>query len=173
MICFDTGPLIWGIQKKAKLQQKDMIPRTEAYLKHLSEKKKRIMIPAPVLGEYLAGFKNKKDRDKQRLLIENIFYVPSFDAHTSAIFADIVNDRNLIKSIKEEFKEVRQSLRIDAQIIAIAIAQEAECIITHDPHFIKLAEGRISVKEVPIIYTQQELFETRKKRVSRIRITKK
>ena len=43
---------------------------------------------------------------------------------------------------------------IDAQIIAIAIVNHAEKIISHDTNLMKLANQKIVVEEVPVIQAQ-------------------
>ena len=52
----------------------------------------------------------------------------------------------------------RSHIRIDAQIAAIAIAQNAEEIISHDPHMRTVAQNRIPVIELPDI-PEQGRFE--------------
>lgn len=156
MICFDTGPLIWGIQGKAREGQEEMVERTQRYIKHLSEKKVEIVLPAPVVGEYLMGF-DEADRKKQIQLINEVFRVPSFDMRAAVIAAELQSNLNVIKEIRESTGVGRAQLQIDAQVVAIAIANQAEKIITNDNHFKNLAQGRIEVTEVPSVHTQMDL----------------
>ncbi len=156
MICFDTSPVIWGVQGKAKPDQAYMVERTKRYIRYLDEKKTRIMIPAPVLFEYLLHF-NQKEQEEQRRTIEKHFIVPSFDIHACELAAELQGNTQLIQEIISTGDLDKIKVRTDAQIIAIAIVNQAEKIISHDPHFKTLAQGRIAIEEVPVIHTQMEL----------------
>jgi predicted nucleic acid-binding protein len=63
----------------------------------------------------------------------------------------------LFKRILASGEVDKIKLRTDAQIIATAIVNQAEKIISHDPDFTKIAQGRISVEEVPNIQTQMDI----------------
>lgn len=54
-ICFDTTPVIWGIREDADDGDFHMIERTKKYIKKISEDGYAIMIPSPVVAEYLVG----------------------------------------------------------------------------------------------------------------------
>ena len=160
MICFDTHVLIWGVQKTAKPGQEYLVERTLRYIRHLDQQNKQIMIPAPVVGEYLSHF-NGSDLTKQKELIQRYFFVPSLDFHAAAIQAEIEGDRGLLKRIRSGSGLDRQQLRVDSQIIAVALANKAEKIISHDPHMRELAQGRIEIEEIPEITEQMPLpFES-------------
>ena len=158
MICFDTSPVIWGVQGAAKTSQQRMIDRTRRYIRFLATENERIMVPAPVLMEYLVAFKSN-EQDHQRQLIEQNFFVPSFDIPAALVAAQLLGNRALIKAIQKTEKVNPQSLRIDAQIIAIAIVHGASKIISNDPHFSKLADGKIIIQDVPDIQDQGEMFD--------------
>ena len=160
MICFDTHVLIWGVQKTAKAGQEHLVERTQRYIRHLDQQNKQIMIPAPVVGEYLSHF-NGSDLTKQKELIQRYFFVPSLDIHAAMIQAEIEGDRDLLKHIRSGSGLRRQQLRVDSQIIAVALANKAEKIISHDPHMRELAQGRIKIEEIPEITEQMPLpFES-------------
>jgi hypothetical protein len=50
-------------------------------------------------------------------------------------------------------------VRIDILILAVAIVNGAEKIVTCDPHFRRLAQGRIEVIDVPEEVEPGTLFE--------------
>lgn len=156
MICFDTGPLIWGIQGRASDGQEEMVQRTQRYIKYLSEKNAEIALPAPVVAEYLLGFE-VVERTKQIQLINKVFRVPSFDMQAAVIAAELEGNKRVIGEIRESTGLGKNELRIDAQVVAIAIANQAEKIITNDGHFKDLAQGRIEVVEVPSIQMQMDI----------------
>ena len=153
MICFDTMTIIWGVQGAAKESQSDMVNRTKRYIQHLAEKNEKIMIPTPALTEYLVGFP-PEEQIKQRQVIERNFIVPSFDIAAVGVAAELLGNTEVIQEMRKkgEYDKIRVS--IDAQIIAIAIVNQAEKIISHDPNLMKLANKRIVVEEVPVIHTQ-------------------
>lgn len=153
MICFDTSPIIWGVQGEAKSTQSDMVIRTKRYIKYLADKKERIMIPTPALTEYLLHFP-PEEQQKQRQIIEGSFIVPAFDIHASVVAAELLGNTELVQNIVAKGDIDKIKVRTDAQIIATAIVNQAQKIISHDPDFRKLAQKRITVEEVPIIQTQ-------------------
>ena len=69
MICFDKQILIWGVQGTNHPDQASMIERTPRYIAHLERVKEQVMIPAPVLAEYLVGFE-PADHERQLASLE-------------------------------------------------------------------------------------------------------
>jgi hypothetical protein len=122
----------------------------------LDQNNERVMIPAPVVGEYLVGF-NGEALAAQKNLIQRYFFVPSLDFHAATIQAEIEGDRDLMRQIQAESGLERQQLRVDSQIIAIALVNHAEKIISHDPHMRNLAGKRIRVEEIPDVVEQMPL----------------
>jgi len=148
VICFDTHVLIWAVQGEAKTGQEHLVERAKKYIRHLTQQNEQVMIPAPVVGEYLVHF-NGDDLAKQKDLIQRNFFVPSLDIHAAAMQAEIEGDRNILKRIQADHGLGRQELRVDSQIIAVALVNRAEKIISHDPHMRELAKDRIKVEEIP------------------------
>jgi predicted nucleic acid-binding protein len=157
MICFDTAPVIWGVQGAARPSQVLMIERTKRYIVHLEKTGQRIMIPSPVLAEYLLGFE-PDEQDRQSQILEQSFFIPALDIPAARLAARLQSQTELLKSIRKDHSIDRQSLRVDAMIIAIAVVNKAERIITGDPHMGKLTRGMMEVVEVPDIAHQPELF---------------
>jgi len=155
MICFDTSPVIWGVQAVARSQQSDMVEQMQAFLRYLQREKIRIMVPTPVVFEYLVPF-DQTERAKQLEVMERLFIMPSFDIKASLIAADLMGGKKAIDSAQQQGGR-RQEIRIDAQIVAIALANGAEKIISHDPHVKTIAQNRIPVEKVPIIEEQAEM----------------
>lgn len=160
MVCFDTGPLIWGIQQRAHSSQQVMVDRTRRYIQHLSEENKRIMIPAPVMAEYLAGFSDEVERETQAQLLQKVFFIASFDVKAAQIAAEIESNRTLVKQVRDEHRLNNAQISTDIQIISIAVANSAEVIVAQDGQFEKLSQGRIIVIDVPSISEQLPLFRS-------------
>ncbi len=63
------------------------------------------------------------------------------------------------KTIREAAAIPKQTFKVDVQIVAVAIANGSDVIVTNDfEAFRKIAQNRIRVSEVPNIPEQQELF---------------
>jgi predicted nucleic acid-binding protein len=155
-LCFDTSILIWGVREEATSGQEHMIERTKKYIAYLDDNDQRVMIPAPVLAEYLVGSKSPAERGAERQVIERRFRVPSLDAPSAQLAAEL-QDADNIRIILAGNKDLdRYRLRIDALIVAIAIIHGAERIISNDPHLKTLAGGKIEVTPVPEISVQGE-----------------
>jgi len=156
MICFDTSPIIWGVQGRAHPTQEHMVDRTKRYIKYLAERKEQIMIPAPAMTEYLMRFK-VEEQERQRQIIQRNFIVPAFDVRASVLAAELLGNTELVQKIIASGDLDKIKVKTDAQIIATAIVNQADKIISHDPDFAKLAQGRISVEEVPVIHMQMDI----------------
>jgi len=156
MICFDTHVLIWGVQGVARNGQEHLVAKAKQYIRHLDAKHERIMVPAPVVGEYLIGF-DDKDRDAQQELLQRLFFVPALDMHAATVQAKIEGNKELLRELRDRFGLDRQQIRIDAQILAVAIVNNADRVISHDPHMLILAQGRVAVGELPDIHEQMNL----------------
>ena len=105
------------------------------------------VISSRILSEYLVPF-NPTERIKQAEAIGRFFMIAPFDTVASIIAAELVGNKELLKDLQEKGAD-RQKLKIDTFIVGIAIAQNAERIISHDPHLKRIAQDRISVEEVP------------------------
>lgn len=156
MICFDTPAVIWGVRGVASPGQEGMISRTKKYIKYLEPKKEKIMIPAPALAEYLMGCETPQQRAAEAAEIERHFMVPAFDARAAHKAGEIYN-KDLEKAIRAS-GGCHQCLRTDIMIIAVAIVNNADKIVTSDSHFLRLAHGLITVIEVPELDEQSEFF---------------
>jgi predicted nucleic acid-binding protein len=156
MICLDTHVLIWVIQGKARKGQERLVAKAKQFIRHLEIQGKRVMIPAPVVGEYLVPF-DEKERPTQLDLITRLFFVPALDVHAAAVQAQLEGNKDLLREIKDAYGLDRQQIRVDAQILAVAIVNSAEKVVSYDPHMPRLAQGRIAVEELPDIHEQMNM----------------
>jgi predicted nucleic acid-binding protein len=112
----------------------------------------KVMVPAPVLAEYLVGATATELHEMA--VFEMGFQVPPFDAPAAKITAELPRDTDLIKTIKKEQRVGHQCVKTDAMIIAIAISRSADRIVTSDNDFLvleRLAKGKISISRIPEI----------------------
>ncbi len=160
MICFDTQILIWGIQGASRPDQSNMVGRTQRYIDQLDRDGERVMIPAPALAEYLAGF-DVDGQERQLQILERSFLIPSLDAPAAALAARILAQRELIRDLSRDHNVRRQELKVDVLIVATAIVHQADTLVSEDPHIRQLvaASGRtIKVIGVPDVSSPGPLF---------------
>ena len=158
MICLDTMILIWGLQRKAAPNYQHLVERTQRYLKHLDEENETLMIPSPVVAEYLQGF-DAAGRAKQIATLQRSFFIPSFDLPSAALSAELTERADAGK-LRQNSEESRPALKVDVQIAAIAIIHGATQIVTHNIRDFKtIVGGRIQVTEVPDIAEPGRLFD--------------
>src|SRR5271157_5141374 len=100
MICLDTPILIWGVRGFASRNQEHEITRAERYIRWLRLKNEKVMIPTPVLAEYLVGATATELHHGE--IFEMGFEMPPFDVPAAKITADLMRDTDLIKTIEKE-----------------------------------------------------------------------
>jgi predicted nucleic acid-binding protein len=152
MICLDTPVLIWGVRGFASRGQEHEIANAERYIRWLKLKEYEVIIPAPVLAEYLVG-ESATDLH-EGTIFETGFQIAPFDVPAAMIAAELTRDIDLIKSIKKEEGVSHQCIKTDIMIAAIAIHRKAEKIITSDRGFEvfrKLVAKQIAVGPIPKI----------------------
>ena len=112
------------------------------------------MIPAPVIAEYFAGASETELEESE--ILKRGFEIPVLDL-PSAILAARLQRGGVAEAIRDEFGIGRQQIRVDAFIVAIAIVNGADSIVTNDVKaFRKLASGLIIIDGV----TEPNLFRT-------------
>lgn len=169
LIAIDTQILVWGVQGRSHSTQKGMIARAKAYFDELVKKDARIIIPTPVAWEYVCWFPIA-EQNEQWAILSRRFRLAPFDLRAAQIAAVIERQRlngKVSKKAKRSPTEAeigdltRQQVKVDVQILAIAIAVGAESIITDDSnHFLPLAVDQpIQVVDLHAIEVQTELFE--------------
>lgn len=158
IICFDTNMMIWGVRGVASPGQEEMVVRAKRYLEFLEKNKHKVIIPAPVLAEYLV-FYGDDAREQQEPELERQFRVMPFDYRAAKIAARIAHDRRRLQALQEELGEARQAIGVAVQIVAIAAANKADLLIAHDGGLRKLAEGIVTAVDIPSVETQATMFE--------------
>lgn len=152
--CLDTHYLIWGVQRQAKDSQHDMVERTRAFLCYLEKQRVRIIIPAPVLWEFLSGIPPERRPDTLELLQRSWRIVP-FDAMAAVIAADLWSG---LPSPPSMDPGERVRMKVDLQIIATAIRHGADIVFSEEKRMRGYAQGRIEVSEMVAIPVQSLLF---------------
>ena len=150
LVVFDTHILIWGVQKTARQEQKDMISKTERFFKHLDDNHAKVLIPSVVLSEFLMPIPAAEMGTYLQKFEEKFMVIP-YDAMAALEFAKIWQSKqedDTIQVLRHEGFS-KHHLKVDSMIVATAINQKATCIYSHDSGLNKLASGYIAVKEIP------------------------
>lgn len=164
MICFDTTPLIWGMQDTDPDPAMQMnIERTKAYLAFLAEQKEQIIIPTPVLAEYLVKIP-AEDHVNHITQLRDLFLVYPFDERAASLAA-LLRTQTTFRSVVDQisinhnmsFESARQIVKVDAMIVAIAVTRGASKLITDDKGMRALACDLIEAIPVPHIDRQLKL----------------
>lgn len=125
LIILDTNALITLLMKdKDQAEYKNLV----AFLNQA--KQFSIALPMPVISEFIAGDDNEA-RSFSLLKPNSKFKNLDFDAKAALNAAKVYRDyRNLPKNRKSQ--DPRQKVKVDIQIIGIALANNATAIISHD-----------------------------------------
>lgn len=150
MICLDTLPLIWGVQGAGRPSQSHMVERTRGYLRDLETRGQSVLIPAPVLYEYLLNFPPEAQKE-QLVILQRQFIVGSLDLRAACLAAELQARYGAaqLKATRSELGLGKQEVKIDFMILAIAIVNKAEVVISEDLQMPKFAQGQIMVTGVP------------------------
>lgn len=125
LIILDTNALITLL----------MTNKNEAEFKNLNtflkqNEKLSIALPMPVISEFIAGDDNEA-RSLSLLKPNSKFKNLDFDAKAALIAAKIYRDYRQLPQ-KQKSQEPRQKVKVDIQIIGIALANNATFIVSHD-----------------------------------------
>lgn len=125
MIILDTNALITLLTKdKDQAEYKNLV----AFLKQ--GKNSSMALPMPAISEFIAGDDNEA-RSLSLLKSNSKFKNLDFDAKAALSAAKVYRDyRNLPKNRKSQ--DPRQKVKVDIQILGIALANNATAIISHD-----------------------------------------
>jgi len=146
IVCVDTHVLIWGVKKDASSSQYFMIERTINFLHWLQNEGQTVIVPAPVLGEFLMRIpQNETDNISRE--IQSRFIVLPYDAVAAALFAKIWqnNKNNGMPSGGAD----REKIKTDSMIVAIAVANKASIMYSEDLGLQKFAKGFIETRDIP------------------------
>jgi len=148
MIVFDTTTIILSIDPNAKppIDPSTGRPvekckeRIDHLIDTLNKSKTRILIPTPVLSEFLVKAGNEKAKFQSEFLGSKNFIVGDFDS-VAAIELAYLEDSDLKSNRKVDGLTSKAKVKFDRQIMAIAKVKRADTIYTDDGDLAKLAEN--------------------------------
>lgn len=157
-MCLDTQILIWGIQKQASAGQEELIERAAYLIQALEKQKAAILIPTPVVTEFLMGTPSE-DHSNVLAVLNRRFQIAPFDAASAVLAAKLWQQWKKGPLSPEPWMKGlgREKLKFDCQLVAIAIVHRADCLYSHDNGVPKIAQDLIPVLQVPPITGQQGL----------------
>lgn len=159
LVCLDTQILIWGIQGYSRLSQQDMIPKAQAFIRHLEDQKHHVMIPSVVVAELLLGIPHDQHVAVLGQFRRNFMIYP-FDLEAAMHYAKIWGTLKSASVDEAQIKRgtLRSEVRTDCMIVATAAARGAACIYSNDDDIHEIAYGYIRAERMPEILTQMNLL---------------
>lgn len=139
MVVFDTSILTLAFDSHSNpptdpstdLPVTDCQARLDYLIKKLTKAKERVLIPTPVLAEYLVRAGADRDKRFDTITGSRVFVVSPFDTRAAVECAAIEDkDHQRIRAVPEA--DSKAKVKFDRQIIAIAIARGASTIYTGD-----------------------------------------
>lgn len=139
MVVFDTSFLALAFDKTAGVPidpatdelLTECQARIDLLLRTLSKAKTRILIPTPVVAEYLVQAGDDRNKRLEELTGSRVFVLASFDIR-AAIECAGIEDADYARPRAVPPSESKAKVKFDRQIIATAIARGANVIFTGD-----------------------------------------
>lgn len=156
MVVFDTSILVLAFDENANPPTdpatNELLTECQARIDHLiktlSKTKTRVLIPTPVLAEYLVRAGLDRDKRLAELTSSRVFVVAPFDIRAAVECAGI-EDADYVRLRAVPESETKAKIKFDRQIVATAIARSATVIYTGD---IKLA-ARAKRNNIEVVMT--------------------
>ncbi len=152
IVALDTAPMIWGLRQATAGDARGdrMIELTRNYFAWCQRRGYRLALPTPALSEFLIREPAANHQGILAALRHRFFLLP-FDSAAARIAAEIQHDRDRTAQIRAAHAANRQRLRVDAMILATAIAHKCPFLATGDadfPRLVALAGGRLVVHRI-------------------------
>lgn len=139
MAVFDTTTLVLALDPQARPPIDPVTgkpvnqckERVEHLLANLTKAKTMILIPTPVLTEYLVKAGPNKHVMVERFTNSKNFEIGPFDLRAAVETAELLGDPDLLRK-ELDAKTTRAKIKFDRQIVAIAKTRSASPIYTDD-----------------------------------------
>ena len=146
LYCLDSMVVIWGIKGETSPGQEGLARLAHEFFSRSTDK---FILPTPVLAEVLAKVPVDLHNRFMRLA-ESKFEIRAFDTVAAVKYAQIWHEREAVSKKLVSEGVSRQVVKMDCQIVAIALAEGADQILSYDSGLSKFAKGVIPVTEIPI-----------------------
>ncbi|MDR7015086.1 type II toxin-antitoxin system VapC family toxin [Acinetobacter sp. 3657] len=152
MIILDTNALITFLDgEKSSSEYYNLIAALRALLHET------IALPMPVISEFIAGDDNE-DRALSLIKPGSKFKSLDFDAKAALVAAKIYKDYRASLAKSNQSQRPNQKIKVDLQILGIAIANHASMIVTHDKGIKKIVDC-LGLPIVVFDYIDKSYFE--------------
>ena len=152
MIILDTNALITFLDgEKSSSEYYNLISALNTLLH------KTIALPMPVISEFIAGDDNEA-RSLSLLKPNSKFKNLDFDAKAALVAAKIYKDYRASLPKSNQSQRPNQKIKVDIQILGIAIANNASIIVTHDKDIKKIVDG-LGLSITVFDYIDESYFE--------------
>ena len=139
MVVFDTSILALAFDENANPPTDpatgelltECSARIDYLIKSLTTAKTRVLIPTPVMAEYLVRAGMDRDKRLAELTGSRVFVIAPFDIR-AAIECAGIEDADYVRLRAVPESETKAKVKFDRQIIATAIARSAMVIYTGD-----------------------------------------
>lgn len=146
MIVFDTSVLVLAFDDTAGAPKDPatglVLEKCKERITHLidalSSSKERILIPTPVIAEYLVRGGEDKDKRAAELINSRVFTIAPFDIKAAIECALLESGRT---PKRDDDVATKAQVKYDRQIVAIAKAHGARVIYTGDERLAKCANS--------------------------------
>ncbi len=148
-VCIDTQILYWSVVKKAAPGAEELMPLAGDFMKWIDANQHNVLIPTIVVGEMLIPI---PDQDMPKVLeqFSADWMIVPYDLKAANIFSRLRREiiiKNRIHDIRKLHPDVtKRELSADLMIVATAIANEVDCLYSHNEDMRSIAEGFIITK---------------------------
>lgn len=134
LIILDTNALITFLDgEKSSSEYYNLVSALEALLQET------LALPMPVISEFIAGDDNEA-RSLSLIKPNSKFKALDFDAKAALVAAKIYKDYRGSLPKSNQSQRPNQKIKVDIQILGIAIANNASMIVTHDKGIKKIVD---------------------------------
>ncbi len=118
--------------------------RLEYFFERIEQSKQRLVIPAPVVAEFLAVAEDARFEFVNKLRQSSFVIVASFDFRAAVECSILIAAARNSGDIRYGGDSAKQKIKVDEQIVAIARVNQASLIISNDNDVRKIA-GRFNI----------------------------
>lgn len=156
-VCFDANVLIWGVLQDGGATQQGMIEHAKALIQQCADRNDSVLIPAVAVAEAVCNAPIEMQDNWFRVMSERFMIVP-YTVRCAAFNARLWQEQAAVRAEMKEMGVQRQLIKVDFQILAIAVVNQCKVLYTEDKGLALLAEKYMEVKKVSEVQYQGGLF---------------
>ncbi|HVK16683.1 MAG TPA: PIN domain-containing protein [Fimbriiglobus sp.] len=145
MICLDTNALIWAVEFNSDPAVSDQCKRIRHYLERLRDEQTPVMIPVPVLFEFLCKYPRERHEVHQAARADAFVLfdaTPQVASEAAALFQ--AGNAAAMSSGGQP----KQQRKMDLLVAASAIVAGVTEIVSEDRDYSQMTGGRLTWKKV-------------------------